>query len=356
MPQVRDWIDPQGVKVRIYASRWKGKLRDIVFAVRVFGMLLKERRNYDFVYFLMQGLHLAVGLPTARLLSKPILMKIAGSGVVPLMSSSFIGRLELKWLRKWAYRVMILNDGIHQEATAAGFSPQQLYWMPNPVDTKEFSPASAKDKRELRKKLSIPANAAVVLYCGRLAPEKALPELLDAFALVVRDIPTAMLVLVGDGPMKAVLAEQGSKIQLSEGRLKFTGQVKPDEVSTWLKVADTFALVSFNEGLPCALIEAMSAGLPCVVSDIPANRQLIDDGKHGFLTPVANQRAISQAMVKLITDHTLRLCMGQAARSRILADYSTGKVVSLYEDLFRQMLSEAQPRFSALGQHCSHQE
>src|SRR5580704_2795275 len=72
MPPVRDWIDPEGVPVRIYAARWKGVVKDFVFGLRVAGMLVRERRNYQLVYFLMQGFHLAVGLPVAKLLRKPI--------------------------------------------------------------------------------------------------------------------------------------------------------------------------------------------------------------------------------------------------------------------------------------------
>src|SRR5271156_5648778 len=78
MPPHRDWVDPKGVPVRIYAERWKGAMKDIVFALRVAGMLIRERNDYEVVYFLMQGLHLAAGLPVAKALGKPVVMKIAG--------------------------------------------------------------------------------------------------------------------------------------------------------------------------------------------------------------------------------------------------------------------------------------
>src|SRR5271170_2566823 len=77
MPDVNDWIDAKGVAVRIYARHCKGVLKDVVFALRVAEMLIRERRNYQLVYFLTHGLHLALGLPVARLLGKPILMKIS---------------------------------------------------------------------------------------------------------------------------------------------------------------------------------------------------------------------------------------------------------------------------------------
>jgi glycosyltransferase involved in cell wall biosynthesis len=341
MPPLRDWIDPEGVKVRIYAGGWKGPLKDIVFALRVSGMLIRERRNYQFVYFLMQGLHLAAGLPTARLLGKPILMKIAGSGVVPLMAKSLSGRLELRWLRKWAYRVMLLNDGMREEAMAVGFSAEQLCWMPNPVDTANFAPAGKRERFKLRKTFGIPSDAAVVLYCGRLAAEKALPDLLDAFAQVARQVPNAMLVLVGDGSFRPRLAQQATQLQLTDNQVKFVGQISPKEVCAWLKVADIFTLVSFSEGFACALIEAMSTGLPCVVSDIPANRQLIENGKQGFLTPVGDPAAISLATVQLLKDAALRSRMGEAGRQRIVDNYSSDQVSDRYETLFQQMLAES---------------
>jgi len=344
MPPLRDWIDPEGVNVRIYAGRWKGALKDIVFALRVSGMLIRERRNYQFVYFLMQGLHLAAGLPTARLLRKPILMKIAGSGVVPLMAKSLAGRLELRWLRKWAYRVMILNDGMREEAMAAGFASNRLHWMPNPIDTDHFAPFEETKRQELRRKLGIPRAAVATIYCGRLAAGKGLPELMDAFAMVAQQVPEALLLIVGDGPLRPELAMKATQLQLKEDKVRFVGQVDPTDVCNWLNVADVFALVSYSEGFPCALAEAMSVGLPCVITDIPANRQLIDDGQQGFLAPPGDREATSVAIARLLKDASLRLRLGEAARQRIVDNYTSDKVSDRYETLFRQMLSEVKPK------------
>lgn len=335
MPPVRDWIDPQGVPVRIYAARWKGAARDWVFALRVVGMLISERRNYQLVYFLMQGLHLAAGLPVARFLRKSILMKVGGSGVIPLMTRSPTGRAELRWLRRWADRLMILNQGMREEALREGFPAEQILWMPNPVDTDEFAPANTRERNELRARFRIPLAAPVVLYSGRLAPEKSLPSLVEAFALVIRKMPKAVLVLVGDGPVRATLVEQSEKLRLPAGSVRIVGSVKPEEVSSWLKIADTFALVSPSEGFSCALTEAMSAALPSVVSDIPANRQLIDDGKHGLLIPFGDVDAIADAILRLFADDALRRRMGESARRRVRENYSTAKVTDRYEILFR---------------------
>ena len=338
MPAVRDWVDPEGVPVRIYAGRWKGWMRDFVFGWRVAGMLLWERRDYQLVYFLMQGFHLAAGLPVARFVGKPILMKVGGSGVIPMMARSTIGRLELHWLRRWASRIMILNEGMREEALQEGFPPGQIYWMPNPVDTDEFTPCDPVARLERRARFDLPSSAPVVLYCGRLAPEKALPSLVDAFALVVRRIPDAVLVLVGDGPLRAPLAEQAARLQLPEKNLRFAGRVAPGDVSSWLQIADVFTLVSPREGFPCALAEAMSAGLPAVVSDIPGNRQLIESGQHGLLVPVGDSAAIAAAIVRILEDAPLRVRMSGESRNRVLENYSTAKIADRYEALFQEAL------------------
>lgn len=337
MPPVRDWIDPKGVPVRIYAGRWKGAMKDIVFALRVAGMLIRERRNYQVLYFLMQGLHLAVGLPIGRILHKPIVMKMSGSRVIPFMSQFYLGRLEFRWLRRWAQFVMILNEDMRKQALDHGFPPEQLLWMPNPVDTDEFSPASERDRLALRSQFGIPPAAPVAVFCGRLSPEKRLDSLVDAFSLVAQQMPQSRLLLVGDGPARTELEEQARRLNIRTN-VQFIGAVNPAQVASWLKIADVFALVSAFEGFSCALAEAMSSGLGCVVSNIPANQQLVQDGEQGLLIPVGDSPAIARAILNLFTETSVCIRMGQTARKCILDNYGTETIAERYEALFAAAL------------------
>lgn len=337
MPERSEWIDPAGVPVRIFG---RGRFKDYAFALGVARTLLRERGRYQIVYFLMQGLHLATGLPVARWLGKPVVMKISGSSIITLMQGDWLGRLELRFLRKWAERVMILNSGMAKEAAAAGFLPEQLLWMPNPVDTDEFAPCSAERRLELRARLGIPASAAVALFVGRLAPEKELSSLLRGFAAATRGGQagsSSLLVLVGDGPMRTALETLAAELGLSE-RTRFTGRLSVEEVRHWLQASDVFTLVSSNEGFPCSLVEAMSAGLPSVVSDIPANTQLVDDGVQGLHAALRDESAIAGALQRLLADAEARLRIGAAARERVAANYSTDKVIDRYEALFVEAL------------------
>jgi glycosyltransferase involved in cell wall biosynthesis len=338
MPDTAHWLDPAGVPVRIFARRCSGRLKDYGFALGVAWTLFTKRRNYQLVYFLMQGVHLAVGLPVARWLGKPVVMKISGSGIATLMRASWLGRLELCWLGKWARRVMILNPGIAAEAVAAGLDFQRLLWMPNPTDTDEFAPCAPAARRDLRQRLKIPARAGVVIYTGRLAPEKELSSLLGAFAAVAQRMPNALLVLIGDGPCRRELETRATQLGLA-GRVHFEGRQPVSAVRHWLQAGDLFALVSSNEGFPCSLSEAMAAGLPSVVTDTPGSAQLIESGVHGLVVPVGEEPRIAEAILALLSDPKARARMAQAARLRIVENYSTAKVVDLYERMFRETCS-----------------
>lgn len=339
MPPLRHWTDPEGVPVRLFGHRFWGVWRDRAYALGVLWTLWRERRRYRVVYFLMQGLHLAFGLPFARLLGKPVVMKIGGSGVIPMMNRSWLGRWELAALRRWARRVMILNDGMHREAIEAGFSEKSLLWMPNPVDTAVFAPASEQEQRELRETLQLPLNRLIVIYCGRLAPEKGLITLLDGFAEVARRMPQAMLVLVGDGSLREELTKRGAHLGIAS-RVHFAGLVEPRRISSWLRASDIFALVSPSEGFPCSLVEAMSCGLASVASDIPAITQLIDSGIHGITVPPGDSPATAAAMLALLEDPDSRRRMGQAARARVIEHYSIERIAGLYESLLEEAVSE----------------
>lgn len=339
MPPLRDWVDPAGVPVGILTGRSRGRCKDLVFALQVARAIWRGRRDYDAVYFLMQGLHVAAGLPTARFLGIPMVMKISGDGIISRMRRSRAGRLELRWLQKWAVPVMLLNEGMFREAVDSGFPRAQLTWMPNPVEIEEFRPANPGEAAQWRERHGIAPAALVAIYVGRLSHEKGLPGLLRGFAAAARTETRALLVLVGDGPMRSELEALALQLNLGREAVRFAGRVDVADVPFWLRACDVFALTSPNEGFPCSLLEAMACGLPSVASAIPANLQLIDEGLHGLTVPFDDDSAIGQALLRLFGDAGLRHRMGQAARQRVVDNYSTGSIVERYEKLLAETIA-----------------
>jgi glycosyltransferase involved in cell wall biosynthesis len=338
MPAQSEWVDPFGLRVRIHGTSKSARWRDVVYALGVAWTLFRERRDYEVVYFLMSGLHLATGLPVARLLGKPIVMKFSCSSFVVGLGDSFLGRLELSFLRRWAKRILILNPGMVEEALQVGFDKARIGWMPNPVDTELFSPCTPEERIRLRQQLGLGQDTPVAVFTGRLEEQKKLPWMIGAFALVVREIPDAVLALVGGGTLREELGQLVSSLGL-ERNVIFTGRLDGAGLLKWLQAGDVFVLISAIEGLPCSLIEAMSAGLPSVLSNIPAHTQLVDHEKSGLITELGNRQSIADGLVRLLGNPEARRAMGAAARKRIVGTFSTSNVVDCYETLLAECVA-----------------
>jgi glycosyltransferase involved in cell wall biosynthesis len=235
---------------------------------------------------------------------------------------------------------MVLNEAMIEEGIADGFQRRQFTWMPNPVDVSEFRPAEVGEAAAWRIQHGIPLRACVTIYVGRLSSEKGLPGLLRGFALAARRSPDAVLVLVGDGAQRTELEALASTLDLGPGRIRFIGRVDIAEVPFWLRSTDIFALTSPSEGFSCALLEGMSAGLASLVTDIPANRQLIDPGVHGLTVPFGDESSIGEALLQLSGDPETRKRMGEAARNRVVENYSTSRVVERYETLLSEVIAD----------------
>jgi glycosyltransferase involved in cell wall biosynthesis len=338
MPNVRRWVDPYGVPVRMYGTG-PGRGNDHRYGWGVIWTMLQGRRRFDVIYFLMAGVQVAYGVPLARALGIPSVMKFSGSNDLRDALRSAIGPMEVAAIRKWCETTMILNDAMVDEAVKAGFDRNQLLWMPNPVDTDQYRPVTSDEKLRLRTRLGIPPDVPVVVFVGRLAPEKEIPSLISAFALAAARHDSVRLVVVGDGVMRPELEQQVDSLGIRD-RITFAGMQKPEEICRWLQASDIFALVSRREGLPVSLIEAMAVALPSVVTDIPANTQLVEDGRHGYHAKVTDAESIASGILRLCNDPESRNRFGAAARPIAMERFSIDRVLDAYEDLFGRIVAQ----------------
>jgi glycosyltransferase involved in cell wall biosynthesis len=220
--------------------------------------------------------------------------------------------------------------------------------VPNPVDTDLYRPCTPEQKLEIRSRLGLPLHSPLILFVGRLAPEKELPSLVDGFSIAARQHHEAKLVFVGDGVNRPDLERRVQRLGLTD-RVIFAGMQTPDSIREWLQAADIFPLVSCREGLPVSLIEAMSVGLPSVVTDLPANTQLVQDGVHGFHVKVQDCEGIGSALLRLLNNPLLQRRFGAAARPIVIENFSVDKVLDRYEAIFSAILmhsKETTARFS----------
>ncbi|HWZ75636.1 MAG TPA: glycosyltransferase [Candidatus Sulfotelmatobacter sp.] len=158
-------------------------------------------------------------------------------------------------------------------ASQEGIPQERISVLPNSVDLSYFSPATAASRQVARNNLGLPADAPVFVVVSTLRPIKGLPVFIEAAGLLQTSLPNAVFLIVGDGAEQKTLAEQIRNARLNDIVRMVGGHA---DVRPWLRAADIAVLPSHSESSSNALLEYMAMGLPAVVSDIPANRELVE--------------------------------------------------------------------------------
>ena len=206
---------------------------------------------------------------------------------------------------------------------------EKVLTLTNAVDHSRF--AVDVDARSKRRELGIAENDRVIGCVGNLRRDKNYPNLLKAFRLLGERVRGAKLVIAGEGKrredLEALIAGMGL-----EGRALLLGA--RDDVPEIMKIMDVYCLSSFREGLPLSLLEAMSAGLPVVGTDVPGIRDIIVDGRTGLLVPSDDPARLSDALFRVLSDSELARRLSERGSEYVLREHGCEKWVSEYEALF----------------------
>lgn len=210
--------------------------------------------------------------------------------------------------------------------------------VPNGVDIQPFAnPKRIRDRAEF----GFQPEHVVLVYMGRLGPEKNLPFLLRAFAGAARAYPHIRLLIIGDGPERDNLEDRARNMGL-ESKVHFTGMIPYAELPEYLAAADAFVTASVTEVHPLSVIEAMASGLPVLGIQSPGIEDTVVDGETGLLS--ANDLAAFTAlMVRMATDGELRRKMSAAARpaSEI---YAIDRTTQIMLGHYRRVISQSRWR------------
>ena len=199
--------------------------------------------------------------------------------------------------------------------------------FPNPVDLAAFQAA---DGRAFRGEHNVPVDAPLVMYLGRLAPEKNLDVMVRAFDRARASRPELRLLVVGDGPSRA------SSTQAAPEGVTFTGPVPYARVPEALAAADTFLTASTSEVLPMSMIEALAAGAPLVAARSPAALDLIEEGVNGTVRE-ATPQALADGL--LYTLHPQRFGALQAGARTSAARYDLPERVRALDEIYSAVVA-----------------
>lgn len=182
-----------------------------------------------------------------------------------------------------------------------------------------------------------PGDACRVLFVGRLVTHKNIPCLLRAFALVARAIPAAQLDIVGDGPLRAAMQSLCDELGLAS---KVTFHGEQTDVVPFLLHADAFVCSSHREGLSNAIMEAMSAGVAVVASNVGGNSELVSHLDTGLLFPADDHESLAAMLCDLARDPALRERIGRAGQESIRRLHDPRRMAAEMESIYARCLLE----------------
>jgi L-malate glycosyltransferase len=183
----------------------------------------------------------------------------------------------------------------------------------------------------------LPHGVPLIVNVGALVAHKGQTYLLDAMPLVMRAVPDAHLVILGEGELRASLERQVKDLHL-ERAVRMPGF--REDVLSLMKSADVFVMSSVTEGLGSAVLDAMAMGLPVVGTRAGGIPEAVVDGETGFLVPPREPGALAAALVQLLKAPLLRARYGHAGQARVAAHFGVDALVdgtiAVYRDILRQ--------------------
>lgn len=222
------------------------------------------------------------------------------------------------------------------EAAALGRRHFTIYNGVDVARLKETSLAAA--SLELRVNLGL-TGRHVIGIVARLRVEKGHALLLNALPLVLHAVPDAALLIVGDGPDRAAMVEQGRSLGL-DAHIIWAGERAPEELLALYGAMDVVAVPSQFEGFGLSAAEAMAAGRPVVGARVGGLAEIIEDGLNGYLVAPGDSAAFAAALIRILGDRGTAIEMGARGHKRVSEHFSSERFSELFVGAYRYFIKD----------------
>jgi glycosyltransferase involved in cell wall biosynthesis len=297
--------------VRVRPARWWVGLDP-----RVLPVLLSELRHRSAILHA----HDAHALTLAG-----VCAGLSGAPLVTTRRVTFPLRRKLFWAR--AQRVIAISGAVRDALTLDGLAPERLTVIPSAVDVAELRATTGPD---VRTRFGLPERGQVAVSLGALTPEKDQSTLVEAAALLVRDLPDLHWVIVGEGPLRSALQRRMAQLGL-EDHVHLAGQLADPHVA--LAGADVFVLSSLAEGLGSSVLAAMAMDVPVVATRVGGVPELLGSGG-GALVPAGSPSEFAAAVRRVLSEPGYAANLRQAAR-RELGRFTPGAMADQVVEVYR---------------------
>jgi glycosyltransferase involved in cell wall biosynthesis len=312
-------------------------LNDLSTTLRLVSLMRELRPDVVHTHMAKAG---TAGRLAARIAGVPIIVHtyhghVFHSYFSPNVSAVFRG-VE-RALAKVTDRVIAIGETQRHDIMRYDIAPpEKIEVIPLGLELDRFRDVT-KLRGSLRRELGLQDDHPLIGIVARLVPIKAHEVFLEAAANVLRQVPRARFIIVGDGERRHELEQLANALGIG-GATYFLGwRAELEQVYADL---DVVTLTSLNEGSPVALIEAMTAGRPVVSTDVGGVREVIQDGVSGLLVPPHDSPQLARAIVQLLDDSTLSARLGRAAQSAAYPRYASGRLLREVESLYLRIARE----------------
>ncbi len=249
----------------------------------------------------------------------------------PAVRKLFVGleRMVSRWTDMF---VAVSEENIRLGLREGIFSGDRCRLIRSGFDTGRFTSGSRAEGRRL---LGLSGDAPVIGTIAVFKPQKAPLDFVNVARRVAAEVPNARFVMVGDGELRAEVDRAVAKGSL-DGRFHMMGWRR--EIPDLLRAFDVFLLTSLWEGLPKVVPQAMISGVPVVATAVDGTREIVDDGKDGFLCRPGDVEAMARRVVAVLSG-TSRLDPS-FKRDRLLAEFDQAKMVRAQECLYEELLAQ----------------
>ena len=243
--------------------------------------------------------------------------------------------LKMNALSQWKYRqvaaFLCASDAIRQILIAQGIPRERALTIHEGIDLAHVDAAPPVSVREA---FWLPTNAPVVGCVGALVDHKGHRYLVHAAADIVRAVPEARIVILGEGDLRDELSRLIHELGL-ERHVLLPG-FRPDVLSL-LKAVDVFVMPSITEGLGTSILDAMACRKAVVASAVGGIPEVVEDGRTGLLVPPRDASALGSALVRLLRDPSLAGRLADAGRARVEQRFTADRMVQDTLDVYRRL-------------------
>ena len=268
---------------------------------------------------------------------RPFILNPWGSDILIEPKKNKIRKIVTKFCLNRADLIIVDSDLIKREISHYRIKEEKIIKIFNGIDIEKFS---RKDHDpELKKLLLIDDTSPVIISTRNLRPIYNVEMLIKAIPLVLQKRENAIFIIIGDGELMEQLKDLASATGIANA-VKFVGGINSDKIPDFLSISDIYVSTSLSDSTSLSLQEAMACEVAPIITDIPANREWISDGKNGFLVSINDSMDLCNKIITLIDNTEIRQQFGKINRQMITKNANYQIEMEKVENIYKQFLSD----------------